>query len=671
MTKEEAKIKIENLSKELDRHNYLYYVKNEPEISDYEFDVLMKELQELEKLFPEFTNENSPTKRVGGDITKKFETVYHRYPMLSLENSYSIEEIVDFETRIHKLLHTAVEYVCELKYDGVAISLHYKNGNFVRAVTRGDGIKGDDITTNVKTIRSIPLKLRGNFPDDFEIRGEIFMPHSSFEKMNREKLEAGEPALANPRNAAAGTLKMQDSSVVAKRNLDSFLYSVVGEKLPSENHFDNILNASNWGFKIPNPEKKFIAKCKNIDEIKSFIEYWNDHRHQLPFDIDGIVIKVNSFKQQEQLGYTAKSPRWAIAYKYAPEQAITTLEKITYQVGRTGAITPVANLKPVLLAGTTVKRASLHNADIIAKLDLHESDTVVVEKGGEIIPKIVSVEKTKRLVNAEKINYIENCPECGTKLIRAEEEAVHYCPNEESCPPQIKGKIAHFASRKAMEIDGLGEETVELLYENGLIKNIADIYFLKKEQLLQLERMAEKSAQNLLNGIEASKKISFERVIFALGIRHVGETVAKKLARHFKNIDALMNATADQLLEVGDIGETIARSMEDYFSKTKHKELIQKLKQAGLKFELSEEELKTVSDKLKDLSFVVSGVFTKFSRDELKNIIAKNGGKVLGSVSSKTNFVIAGDGMGPEKKKKAEKFGVAIIGENEFLKLIE
>lgn len=671
MTKEEAKIKIEKISAGLERHNYLYYILSNPEISDYEFDMMMKELQNLEMQFPEFADPNSPTKRVGGEITKSFETVYHRYPMMSLANSYSKEEIVDFETRIHKLIPPPVVYACELKYDGVAISLHYKNGKFERAITRGDGVKGDDITTNVKTIRSIPLKLRGDFPDDFEIRGEIFMPHSSFEKLNKEKEEAGEALLANPRNTASGTLKMQDSSVVAKRKLDSFLYSIAGERLPFDNHYDSLMKAAEWGFKIPFPEKKFITKCRNIDEIMNFIEYWEKQRHHLPFDIDGIVIKVNSFAQQEQLGFTSKSPRWAIAYKYKAEQAVTILEKVTYQVGRTGAITPVANLRPVLLAGTIVKRASLYNADQVEKLDLHEHDTVFVEKGGEIIPKIIGVDKTKREPHSQKIQYIKNCPECGTPLIRSEDEAVHYCLNEDSCPTQMKGKIAHFASRKAMDIDSLGEETVELLYESGLIKNIADIYELKKESLLKLERMAEKSAQNLINGIEESKKIPFERVLFALGIRHVGETVAKKLAWYFKNIDAIMNASELELTEVGEIGGTIARSVADYFKKEKHRQIIEKLKLAGLKFELSEEKLKNVTDKLKGLSFVVSGVFEKFSRDELKNTIEQNGGKCIGSVSGKTNYVIAGEGMGPEKKKKAEKLGVKIISEDDFIKMIE
>lgn len=671
MTKEEAKIKIEKLSIELERHNYLYYVLSQPQISDYEFDMMMKELQALEEQFPEFAYPNSPAKRVGGDITKIFETVYHRYPMMSLDNSYSKEEIVDFEKRIHKLIYSPVEYVCELKYDGVAISLHYKNGNFVRGITRGDGIRGDDITTNIKTIRSIPLKLRGDFPDDFEIRGEIFMPRSAFEKLNKEKEEAGESLLANPRNTTSGTLKMQDSSVVARRRLDSFLYSIAGEKLPFGNHYDNMVKAAEWGFKIPDPQKNYITRCRSIDEIMDFIEYWDKHRHQLPFDIDGVVIKVNSFLQQEQLGYTSKSPRWAIAYKYKAEQAVTILERVTYQVGRTGAITPVANLRPVLLAGTIVKRASLYNADQIEKLDLHEHDTVFVEKGGEIIPKITGIDKTKREPHSKQIHYAQNCPECGTPLVRNEDEALHYCPNEEGCPTQIKGKIAHFAGRKAMDINNLGEETVELLYENGLVKNIADIYSLRKEQLLTLERIAEKSAQNLITGIEESKKIPFERVLFALGIRHVGATVAKKLAHYFKNIDALMIASEQQLMEVGEIGEVIAKSVAEYFKSEKNRQAVERLRQAGLNFELSEEKLKNATDKLKGLNFVVSGVFEKFSRDELKNAIEQHGGKCAGSVSGKTNYIIAGEGMGPEKKKKAEKLGVKIISESDFIKMIE
>lgn len=671
MTKEEAKNRIEKLSGELEHHNYLYYVLSKPEISDYQFDMMMKELQALEEQFPEFAYPNSPAKRVGGDITRIFETVHHRYPMMSLDNSYSKEEIIDFEKRIHKLIHAPVEYVCELKYDGVAISLHYKNGSFVRGITRGDGIKGDDITTNIKTIRSIPLKLRGDFPDDFEIRGEIFMPRSAFEKLNKEKEEAGESLLANPRNTASGTLKMQDSAVVAKRRLDSFLYSIAGEKLPFASHYDNMIKAAEWGFKIPDPEKKYIIKCRTIDEIMGFIEYWDKHRHQLPFDIDGIVIKVNSYLQQEQLGYTSKSPRWAMAYKYKAEQAVTVLEKVTYQVGRTGAVTPVANLRPVLLAGTMVKRASLYNADQVEKLDLHEHDTVFVEKGGEIIPKITGIDKTKREPHSRKIHYIEDCPECGTPLVRSEDEAMHYCPNEEGCPTQIKGKIVHFSGRKAMDINNLGEETVELLYENGLVRNIADIYSLQKNQLLSLERMAEKSAQNLISGIEESKKNPFERVLFALGIRHVGATVAKKLAHYFKNIEALMSASEQQLTEVGEIGGVIAHSVTEYFKREKNRQVVERLKQAGLKFELSEETLKNVTDKLKGLSFVVSGVFEKFSRDELKNVIGQHGGKSVGSVSGKTNYLIAGVGMGPEKRKKAEKLGVKIISEDDFIKMIE
>ncbi len=670
MTTEEAKIKIEYLTAELHRHNHLYYVKSQPEISDFEFDKMLKELQVLEDKFPELGSPNSPTKRVGGEITKSFETVFHRFPMMSLANSYSREEIMEFETRIHKLINSRLEYVCELKYDGVAISIHYKNGIFNRAVTRGDGEKGDDITQNVKTIRSIPLKLRGDFPDDFEIRGEIFMPRGSFEKLNREKIEAGEAVLANPRNTTSGTLKMQDSSVVAKRGLDSFLYSLAGENLPSDTHYETMMKAMEWGFKIPDPEKNYIAKFKSIDGIFTFIDYWEKHRFQLPFDIDGVVIKVNSYSQQEQLGVTSKSPRWAIAYKYKAEQGITILEKITFQVGRTGAITPVANLKPVLLAGTVVKRASLYNADQIEKLDLYENDTVFVEKGGEIIPKITGVDKLKRLPGSLKINFILNCPECGSPLLRSEEEANHYCVNENGCPTQIKGKISHFASRKAMDIDNLGEETVDLLYTSGLIKNVADIYHLEKEKILNLDRMAERSALNLLKGIEDSKIVPFERVLFALGIRHVGETVAKKLANYFKNFDALMEANETQLTEVGEIGEIIAKSVAGYFRNEQNKILINRLKSAGLQLELSEDKLKNVTDKLKGYSFVVSGVFANFSRDELKNKIEQNGGKCVGSVSGKTSFLLAGEGMGPEKKKKAENLGVKIIGEEEFVKLI-
>lgn len=670
MNSDEVKKRIEYLANELDRHNYLYYVLNKPEISDYDFDMMINELLELESQFPAFADPASPTQRVGGDITRIFKTVNHRYPMMSLANSYSKEEIIDFENRIHKLIPAPIEYVCELKYDGVAISLVYKNGRFAQAITRGDGIKGDDITSNVKTIRSIPLRLYGDYPDDFEMRGEIFMPLKAFEKLNMEKEESGEPLLANPRNTAAGTLKMQDSSIVAKRGLDSFLYSVAGENLPFDSHYESLLKAAEWGFKVPDPGKNYIRKCKNIDEIMNFIEYWDHQRHKLSFDIDGIVIKVNSFAQQEELGTTAKSPRWAIAYKYKAEQALTILEKVTYQVGRTGAITPVANLKPVLLAGTMVKRASLYNADQVEKLDLHEHDRVFVEKGGEIIPKITGIDSTGRIHGSKKIEYITHCPECGSKLVRNEDEALHYCPNEEGCPTQIKGKIVHFSSRNAMDINNLGEETVALLFENGLIKNIADIYELKKDNLLSLERMAEKSAQNLLDGIEASKKMPFERVLFALGIRHAGVTVAKKLANYFKNIDDLMFASLEQLTEVGEIGDVIAQSIVNYFSIEKHRQLLERLKSAGLQFELSAEHLEKRSDKLKGLTFVVSGVFEKFSREELKNTIEMHGGKNTGSVSGKTNYVLAGEGMGPEKKKKAEKLGVKIINEEDFIKMI-
>lgn len=672
MNKEQVHKKIVELTKELQEHNYKYYVMNAPSISDFEFDLKLKELQDLEKQFPEFADPNSPTKRVGGEVTKSFHTVVHKYPMLSLSNSYSFEEIQDFENRIKKLVEGEIEYVCELKYDGVAISITYKNGELHKAATRGDGIKGDDITTNVKTIRSIPLKLYGNdFPDEFEIRGEVFLSKEVFLKINAEREENEEQTFANPRNAASGTLKMQDSAEVARRKLDCFLYSLHGDNLPYKSHYENVMKAKEWGFKVPSPERNFIKRCKSINEIQGFIEYWDQERHKLEFDIDGVVIKVNSYRLQEELGTTAKSPRWAIAYKFKAVQVSTVLESVSYQVGRTGAITPVANLKPVLLAGTIVKRASLHNADQIEKLDIRIGDTVFVEKGGEIIPKILGVDLSKRPTDSMPLNYISNCPECGTELVRNEGEALHYCPNELGCPPQIKGKLEHFVSRKAMDIDGLGPETLELLHQNGLVNSIADIYDLKKEAILKLERMAEKSANNLIEGIEKSKVIPFERVLFALGIRHVGETVAKKLARHFKNIDNVMKASKEDLLEVEEIGEIIANSVNEFFCVERNIEIIEKLKRKGITFALSEEQLLESTDKLKGLTFVVSGVFHQFSREELKNSIEKNGGKCTGSVSAKTNFLIAGDEMGPAKKEKAEKLGVKIISEDEFSEMIK
>ena len=671
MQAKEAQARISELTKVLHQHNYNYYQLDRPTISGYDFDMLLKELQELEETFPQFADELSPTKRVGGQITKKFETVIHKYPMLSLGNSYNREDLTDFDERVQKLAGRAVEYVCELKYDGVAIGITYVNGKLRRAVTRGDGSKGDDITANVKTIRSIPLQLQGeDFPKEFEIRGEIFYPLSVFQRINEEREEEGEATLANPRNAASGTLKMQDSSVVAQRTLDSYLYYVLGDNLPMETHFESLNNARKWGFKAPPKEKNMIAKCNSIDEIFEFIDYWENNRHQLDFEIDGIVIKVNDYHLQEELGYTAKSPRWAIAYKYKTAQAKTKLEEITYQVGRTGAITPVANLTPVLLAGTTVKRASLHNADQIEKLDVRVGDIVLVEKGGEIIPKIVGVDIDQRPADSQPHQYITACPECGTELRRLEGEAQHYCPNEWACPPQIKGKMAHFISRKAMDIDGLGEETIQQLYESGLIKNISDIYDLTVEQLLPLERMAEKSANNLVDGVEASKKIPFERVLFAIGIRFVGETVAKKLAKGLKNIENIQNATIEELVAIDEIGEKIAESVHHFFAEEKNRELIKKLKEKGLQFEIVETESTQASDKFEGQTFVVSGVFEKFSRDELKQAIEDHGGKNVGSISAKTNYLIAGDKMGPAKKEKAEKLGVTIISEDDFIEMV-
>lgn len=671
MQAKEAQARISELTKVLHQHNYNYYQLDRPTISDYDFDMLLKELQELEETFPQFADELSPTKRVGGQITKKFETVVHKYPMLSLGNSYNREDLTDFDERVQKLAGRAVEYVCELKYDGVAIGITYVNGKLQRAVTRGDGSKGDDITANVKTIRSIPLQLQGeDYPKEFEIRGEIFYPLSVFQRINEEREEEGEATLANPRNAASGTLKMQDSSVVAQRTLDSYLYYVLGDNLPMETHFESLNNARKWGFKAPPKEKNMISKCNSIDEIFEFIDYWENNRHQLDFEIDGIVIKVNDYHLQEELGYTAKSPRWAIAYKYKTAQAKTKLEEITYQVGRTGAITPVANLTPVLLAGTTVKRASLHNADQIEKLDVRVGDMVLVEKGGEIIPKIVGVDIDQRPADSLPHQYITACPECGTELRRLEGEAQHYCPNEWACPPQIKGKMAHFISRKAMDIDGLGEETIQQLYESGLIKNISDIYDLTVEQLLPLERMAEKSANNLVDGVEASKKIPFERVLFAIGIRFVGETVAKKLAKGLKNIENIQNATIEELVAIDEIGDKIAESVHHFFAEEKNRELIKKLKEKGLQFEIVETESTQASNKLEGQTFVVSGVFEKFSRDELKQAIEDHGGKNVGSISAKTNYLIAGDKMGPAKKEKAEKLGVTIISEDDFIEMV-
>lgn len=658
---------IRQLREELDRHNYLYYVLDQPDISDFEFDQKLKKLQQLEAQYPEFFDPNSPTLRVGGAVTKNFETVVHEYRMHSLDNSYSKEELLDWEKRIKKLIDGEVEFTCELKYDGASINLTYIDGMLYQAVTRGDGFQGDNVTANVKTIRSVPLKLQGDFPKRFHIRGEIILPLSGFHKMNQERIEAGEEPYANPRNTASGSLKLQDSSEVAKRPLDCLLYALVGEKLPVSSQYEALQKAREWGFKVPD----VFRLAKNMDEVFEFLEYWDEHRHELPYETDGVVIKVNSLLQQEELGYTAKSPRWAIAYKFKTEQAVTTLEKITYQVGRTGAITPVANLKPVLLAGTIVKRASLHNADQIEKLDIREGDTVFVEKGGEIIPKIVGVDTSERDLLSRPTAYITHCPECGTALIRQEGEAQHYCPNFSGCPPQITGRIQHFISRKAMDIEGLGSETVELLFKENLIQNYADLYTLTKEQLLPLERMADKSAENLLQGVQRSKQIPFERVLYALGIRFVGETVAKKLAKHYQTLDRLMQATPEDLMQVDEIGERIAESVYEFFSNPDNVQLIQRLKEYGIQFQISAEELQGQTDILQGKTFVVSGVFEKVSREELKKLIEKNGGKVSGSISSKTSWVIAGANMGPSKLEKATSLGIPIISENDFLKMID
>lgn len=668
MNAEQAKIEIERLTDLIHHHNYLYYVESNPEISDYDFDMLLQRLQELEKTFPQFAFENSPTKRVGGDITKKFETVVHRFPMLSLSNTYSEEEIIDWVNRIKKTIDKDIEYVCELKYDGVAIGIRYENGLLSRAVTRGDGEKGEDVTNNVRTIRSIPLKLKGSFPDDFEIRGEIFMPQKQFQKLNAEREEIGEAPFANPRNTASGTLKLQDSKVVSERGLDSFLYGLYGVNHSINGHFEAVNQAANWGFKVPLEKNRFIEKTNSIEGIMDFIHYWDKERENLAFEIDGIVIKVNTYAQQQKLGFTAKSPRWAIAFKFKANRVETKLLEVTYQVGRTGAITPVANLEPVLLGGTTVKRASLHNADQIEKLDLHEGDFVFVEKGGEIIPKIVGVNEQKRIDSSVKIHFIDVCPECQTPLTRREGEAQHYCPNENFCPPQVKGRIEHFISRKALNIDGLGIETIDLLYSQGLIKNCADLYDLTFEQIVNLERMAEKSAENLLKSIQDSKQIPFERVLFGLGIRFVGETVAKKLARQFKNIDAIIAATYDELTQTEEIGEKIAISVQQFFLENSNLEIIRRLKENGLQFQMKEKE--KLSAVLEGKTVVVSGTFETFSRDELKELIERNGGKNGSSVSGKTDYLVAGANMGPAKLKTATDLGVKIISEDEFIKLI-
>lgn len=672
MNPEKAHRRIKELTAELHEHNHRYYVLNEPVISDYDFDMLLKELQQLEQDFPEWADENSPTKRVGGDITSKFEKVAHKHPMLSLSNTYSVEEVAEWENRVKKTIDSDVVFTCELKYDGVAIGVTYRNGKFVQALTRGDGVVGENISANVRTIRSIPLELKGDdIPEEIEVRGEIFFPLEGFEALNREREAQGEPLFANPRNTASGTLKLQDSTVVASRELNCFLYQVLGADLPFHTHEQNLEYARKLGFKVPLPEKRMFATCRTIEEIMDFVSYWDVERSNLDFAIDGVVIKVNDFRQQEELGYTAKSPRWAIAYKFKAEKVPTLLEDVTYQVGRTGAVTPVANLKPVLLAGTVVKRASLHNADQIAKLDLRIGDRVFVEKGGEIIPKVVGVDfEGRKGKNLQPLEYITNCPECHTPLVRNEGEAAHYCPNAESCPPQILGRMQHFISRKAMNIDGLGEETIALLFHAGLIQNSADLYDLTRDQLLLLERKAEKSVDRLIRGIEASKEIPFERVLYGLGIRYVGETVAKKLARHFQTIDNLMAASRDELIAVDEIGERIADSIIHFFEVENNRQIVERMRSKGLNFELSKDE-RPVSSVLEGKSIVISGVFQQYSRDELKQIIEKNGGKSVGSISSKTSFILAGENMGPSKLEKAKKLGVDIVSEQEFLKMIE
>ena len=660
--------RILQLRSELHEHNRRYYVLNSPTISDYEFDMLLKELQQLEEEHPDMYDATSPTLRVGSDITKEFRQVQHKYPMLSLGNTYSKEEVADFYDRVSRSLNEEFEICCELKFDGTSISLTYEDGKLVRAVTRGDGEKGDDVTANVKTIRTVPLVLAGEgWPREFEIRGEVLMPWNVFEALNEERARNEEPLFANPRNAASGTLKLQDSSVVAKRRLDAYLYFMLGEQLPAEGHFENLQIAAEWGFKVSST----TCKCATLDEVFAFIDRMDVERKNLPFATDGIVLKVNSLRQQKNLGYTAKSPRWAIAYKFQAEKALTRLNEVTYQVGRTGVVTPVANLDPVQLSGTVVKRASLHNADIIEKLDLHIGDMVYVEKGGEIIPKITGVDTDARFMLGQKVNFIEKCPECGTPLVRVDGEAAHYCPNDTQCPPQIKGKIEHFVSRDAMNIDSIGPETVEMLFNYGLIKDIADIYTLCAEDLMFLPRMGAKSAENIVAAARASLEVPFERVLFALGIRFVGATVAKRLARAFGNIDALMSATLEQLTAVEEIGERIAASVIAYFANDAHRMLVARLKEAGVKFELGEETLQARTTILQGKSIVISGVFSRHSRDEYKEMVESNGGKNIGSVSKSTSFILAGENMGPSKLEKANKLGVRIVGEDEFLAMLQ
>ena len=662
-----VKDKIKALREALEQHNYNYYVLSAPTISDREFDEMMKELQVLEEAHPEYADPHSPTQRVGSDLSKEFEQVVHKYPMLSLGNTYSEDEVKDFYERIARDLNEPFEIVAELKYDGTSISLTYEDGRLVRAVTRGDGTRGDDVTANVKTIRSVPLKLMGDrYPATFEIRGEILLPWAEFDRLNKEREEQEEPLFANPRNAASGTLKQQNPAVVAARKLDAYFYYLLGEELPAETHFDNLETARSWGFKIPN----VIRVCNSLEDIYDYIAYWDVERKNLPVATDGIVLKVNSLRQQRNLGFTAKSPRWAIAYKFQAERAVTRLNSVSFQVGRTGAVTPVANLEPVLLAGTTVKRASLHNADIIEGLDLHLGDKVFVEKGGEIIPKIVGVDVEARgLLVGDKVRFIRSCPECGTPLMRPEGEAAHYCPNEAGCPPQIKGKIEHFVTRRAMNIN-MGPETVEDLYEAGYIKDTADLYTLEIADLLRLERWADKSARNLMASLEESKQVPFERVLYGLGIRFVGETVAKRLVSAFHSMEQLEQASFEDLTAVDEIGERIARSIIAYFADERNRTLVNRLKEYGLQMSVAEEKLANRSEKLKGLSIVISGTFAKHSRDEYKAMIEQHGGKNSGSVSGKTDYILAGDNMGPAKLEKAAKLGVKIINEDEFLNMI-
>lgn len=678
MDKSTAKQRIQSLSRQLQEHNHKYYVLNQPEISDYEYDMMLKELQELERQFPDLAEPDSPTQRVGSDIDQHFEQVVHPTPMLSLDNTYNEQELADFDRRVRKEAGDKLTYVCELKYDGVAIGLHYENGKLVRAVTRGDGVQGDDVTGNVKTIRSVPLKLRGtDYPQVFEARGEIFMPHQSFKKLNEQRKAENKPAFANPRNSAAGSLKMQKSAEVAQRSLDCFLYQFIGNNLPADTHIGNLRKAREWGLKVP----EHIQKCNNLKEVYDFISRWESQRHELPYDTDGVVVKVNEYALRDELGTTAKSPRWAIAYKFKADSVKTQLKSVDFQVGRTGAVTPVANLEPVLLAGTTVKRASLHNEDIIKKLDLREQDWVYVEKGGEIIPKITDVDRDKRKKDAKPVAFISHCPECGTKLKKLPEEAAHYCPNETGCPPQIKGRLHHFISRKAMNIDSLGEGKIEVLYDAGLIRNVADLYDLKKEDVLGLSkayeqegktrvvRFQEKTTENILNGIEASREVPFERVLYALGIRFVGATVAKKLAQEFGSIEALMEADQETLTAIDEIGNRIAESVTAYFAKEEHRQIIARLRQAGVQMEvqLDSEQKDTLAGK----KFVITGVFDNHSREQLKELIEQHGGKNVSSVSSKTDYILAGKNMGDSKRQKADKHNIPLISEDDFLKMLE